>query len=274
MPREMHVRSLDGTRWTSTSSAATLKAPHGGSMAALDALAGCAPGMSCECPACAGRTFKVKSTFEAVDKAGVVKTGTGQTFKLQGAEVPGSDASFLGARVEPVVAGQKQGVQAEVYVFGQPPLDAKGTVDRASLAMLELGMPDAKVSAKAYTLQWSWSYDPSDKSWTAYVSNADAGPFVRLLDKARSYFVQYDTPVADDLKRLPTDGFVVQALGEFPKAMTVQERTRVIKTFKPFRPLGADLFFALRFYSVPRASKAWIFGLAAIGGLAYFRSRA
>lgn len=259
MPREMH--SFDGTRWTSTSSAATLKAPHGGSMAGL---AGC--GGNCGCASCGpvGRRF-------ALGELGA-QTGTGKVYQEQGFDVTGTDASFLGARIEPVLSGQKQGVQAEVYVFGQPPLDATRTMDRARQAMDELGMPGSKISGTSYPLQWSWAYDAKAKSWTAYVSNADAGPFARLLDRSRAYAVQIDTPTADDIKNLPTTGVVVQAIGEFPRELTVAGRTRVINTFKPFRPLGTDLFFALRFYNVP-ASRGWLWGVLALGGLAYARSR-
>lgn len=262
MPREMH--SFDGTRWTSTSSAATLKAPHGGSMAGL---AGC--GGNCGCRSC-GQAWQGGRRF-ALGELGV-QTGTGKVYQQQGFDVTGTDASFLGARIEPVLSGQKQGVQAEVYVFGQPPLDATGTMDRARQAMNELGMPDSKISGTSYPLQWSWAYDAKAKSWTAYVSNADAGPFARLLDRSRAYAVQFETPTADDLKNLPTTGAVVQVLGVFPREMTVAERTRVINTFKPFRPLGTDLFFAMRFYNVP-ASRGWLWGVLALGGLAYARSR-
>jgi hypothetical protein len=274
MPREMH--SFDGTRWTSTSSAATLKAPHGGSMAALE---GCGCGGGCK--ACGGlegcgcgsrQNARHAARRFALGELGV-QTGTGKTYALPDtAYVKGNDASFLGARIEPVQPGQKQGVQAEVYVFGQPPLDVRGTVDRANRAMLELGMQDAKVSVETFPLAWSWAYDSKDKSWTAYVSNADAGPYARLLDRNRAYLVQYDTPIAADIQSLPTTGSVVQVLGEFPRAMTLEERTRVINNFKPARPLGADLFFALRFYSVP-VSRGWLLGLVALGGLAYWRSR-
>jgi hypothetical protein len=278
MPREMH--SFDGTRWTSTSSAATLKAPHGGSMGALEAF-------TCDC---AGMCKRCGGGMQGLGGCGCGTSAryAGRRFALRGLEgnigsktnvipgqldVGGMDASFLGARIEPVQAGQKQGVQAEIYVFGQPPLDTRGTLERARQAMLELGMQDAKISASTFPLAWSWAYDSKDKSWTAYVSNADAGPFARLLDRTRSYAVQYETPIADDIKNLPTTGAVVQVLGEFPRAMTVEERTRVIRTFKPFRPLGTDLFFALRFYNVPAVSRGWLWGIAALGGLAYMRSR-
>jgi hypothetical protein len=258
MPREMH--SFDGTRWTSTSSAATLKAPHGG-MAALEE---CLCLGKCGCASCGGpRRFQLNGL------AGNI--GSGKTTVIETPSyVSGSDG-FLGARVEPF-AGGKQGVQAEVYVFGQPPLDVRGTVERANQAMLELGMPEAQVTAKSFPLQWSWAYNAADKSWTAYVSNADAGPFMRLLNVQRAYRKQSDTPVADDIKDLPTTGAVVQVLGVYPREMTVSERTRVINTFKPFRPLGTDLFFALRFYSIP-ASMGWLWGVLALGGLAYARSR-
>ena len=269
MPREMH--SFDGTRWTSTSSAATLKAPHGGSMAELAQLeagfAGC--GGSCGCASCGAMARPVRR-FGLGGFAGNI--GSGKTTVIETPSyVSGSDG-FLGARVEPVSSGSKQGVQAEVYVFGQPPLDVRGTVERANQAMAELGMPAAKVTATSFPLQWSWSYNAAEKSWTAYVSNADAGPFARLLNVQRAYRKQSDTPVADDLKDLPTTGAVVQVLGEYPREMTVSERTRVINTFKPFRPLGTDLFFALRFFNVP-SSSGWLWGVLALGGLAYARSR-
>jgi hypothetical protein len=265
MPREMH--SFDGTRWTSTSSAATLKAPHGG-MAALEVgLTGC--GGNCGCASCgtSSRRFALRPLNGLGGNIGSGKTTAIETPSY----VTGSDG-FLGAKVEPVSSGGKQGVQAEVYVFGQPPLDVRGTVERANQAMGELGMPEAKITAKSFPLQWSWAYDGQEKSWTAYVSNADAGPFLRLLNVKRAYRKQSDTPVADDIKDLPTTGAVVQALGEFPRAMTLSEQTRVINTFKPFRPLGTDLFFALRFYDIP-SSRGWLWGVLALGGLAYARSK-
>lgn len=262
MPREMHIQSLDGTRWTSTSSAATLKAPHGG-MAGLS---------DCGCGRCA-------RCGKAGGLNGLGGCGCGanlrhmtRRFALQGLELVGTTT------VDTLKPNERTLISVTQFVFGQPPLNLQNIVDQTTAQLMSLGYTDIKVtSSKVYPLAWSWAWEAGPKIWTAYVSNADAGPYTQELNIAGSSFtvVQDAAPTAADTKAFPTQGVVLTVDALPPTEVVTPEALGTLReALRKVVLTGTGVHMYIRARGTPKKGLGWLWGLAALGGLAYARSKA
>ena len=261
MPREMHIRSLDGTRWTSTSSAATLKAPHGGGVNGLESC-----GVGCDCQRCA-------------QPVGLSGCGCGTPAPLRySRRQPG--LSGLGGvgptQIDKLKSGERSLVSVEIYVYGQPPMSTQSVIEQTVAQVAALGYPDIKVSnPQMFPLAWSWAWEAGPKLWTAYVSNPDAGPFKQLLNiEGSSFFVLQDAaPGAGSTKNYPTQGalFTLDAL---PRADTVSptELGALREALRKVSLTGSGVRMFVRVKGVPKKSN-WLWGVLALGGLAYASSK-
>lgn len=283
MPREMHRKSLDGTRWTSTSSAATLKAPHGGGTHGLGASCNCTGRkdlqglLSCGCSRLAGVSPVVVARAQKAAGAPARKWKT--LLALNGFEAGALDGlEELGVygktEVEALKPGERSIVTIKQVLFGQPPLGVQPIVDQTNKALLTLAYRDVKIGApKSYPLAWSWAWEPGPKVWTAYVSNPDAGPFLKELSIEESpYFIASDAaPTAEATRNFPTVGTVFSVDASPPnEVLSAEDQGKLrdaLRTNVRSAP-GTDVRTYLRVWG-QKKPMSWLWAAAFFGGVAY-----
>lgn len=280
MPREIHRKSLDGTRWTSTSSAATLKAPYGGGTHGLGAACNCTgrkdlQGLSsCGCSAALAARLQRKAGLPArtwqktLTDNGLLPNVLDGLEGLEGLGVYGK------TQVEPLKQGERAKVTVRQVLFGQPTLGIAPVVEQTSKALLELGYKDVKIgSPTIYPLAWSWAWEAGPRVWTAYVSNASAGPFLQELDTEGSpYFTTSDTaPGPEVLRSYPTQGAVL-SIEATPSTETLSleaQGTLREALRRNIRPsLGTDVRTYLTVGGQKKPTK-WLWAAAFFGSVAY-----